>query len=234
MELNKGILQQIRESNIKEYTLMDSITEKALNELISDLNVSHHSTRGELIFTKPIDPTLRKSTHMIFLPYNTPSLKNSKVKTRKGVFASKTVSKYLQKIGIKKYSTSKKTVDEYVDPNRENLFRKAFEEAKWIKPEQPIVLGFHFVRGSKHKFDFGNACQIIQDLMVAHDYIEDDNMDYLIPVPFQMNGQWYSYDKTNPGVYITIVNDLTLEYWFDPKDIEFEEQFLKDKYNGRK
>lgn len=152
---------------------------------------------------------------MIFIPYNTPSLKNSKIKTSKGVFPSKTVSKYIRKLGIQKYSSSKKEVVEYVDPNKPNLFREAFQKYNWTKPDHPIVLGFHFVRGSRHKFDFGNACQIIQDLMVAHDFLEDDNMDYLVPMPFRMKGKWYSYNKENPGVYITVVKEFSLEYWIN-------------------
>lgn len=70
--------------------------------------------------------------------------------------------------------------------------------------EYPIKIGFHFVRQTKHRFDFHNAVQIIADLMVAHDFIEDDDMDCFIPVPLKKNGRWYSYDKENPGVYIKI------------------------------
>jgi len=68
----------------------------------------------------------------------------------------------------------------------------------------PYVVQFHFVRGSRHKFDFHNAVQIIADLMVAHDFISDDDMDCFIPVPFLRKKQWYSYNKTKPGVYVKI------------------------------
>lgn len=67
-------------------------------------------------------------------------------------------------------------------------------------------MGFHFVRGTKHKFDFHNAVQIVADLLVAHDFIEDDNMDCFIPIPYKINDNWFSYDKENPGVYIKIYN----------------------------
>lgn len=138
----------------------------------------------------------------LFIPGNVPSLKNSKIATSRGVFASKTVSKYLRYLGVQYYSSSKKIVKEY--KTKPNLFRKVFK--KWKKPTGQIVIGFHFVRATKHKFDFGNACQIIQDLMVAHDFLEDDNMDYLIPMPYKKEDVWYSYDKDNPGVYIKIIN----------------------------
>lgn len=45
---------------------------------------------------------------MSFIPGNVPSLKNSKVKTNKGIFPSKTVSKYLKSFGIISYSSEKK------------------------------------------------------------------------------------------------------------------------------
>jgi hypothetical protein len=140
----------------------------------------------------------------IFIPFNTPSLKNSKVKTRRGIFASPTVTKYLRSLGIQSFSSREKEIKGYVSADRPNVFKKLFEEAGWVKPEGQVVIGFHFVRKSKHKFDFGNACQIVQDLMVAHDFIEDDNMNYLVPIPFQINDEWFSYDKENPGVYIRL------------------------------
>jgi hypothetical protein len=40
--------------------------------------------------------------------------------------------------------------------------------------------------------------------MVAHDFIEDDDMSHFLPVPLKINGQWYSIDPDKPGVYIKI------------------------------
>lgn len=139
----------------------------------------------------------------LFIPGNVPSLKNSKIKTSRGVFASKTVKKYLQKQGIVKYSVRDKAVTNY--KTRDNEFAK--HEKFFIRNLQlggPHQIGFHFVRGSKHKFDFHNAVQIIADLMVAHNFIEDDNMDHFIPRAYKRKNKWYSYDKTDPGVWIKI------------------------------
>jgi hypothetical protein len=138
----------------------------------------------------------------IFIPYNTPSLKNSKVKTSRGIFPSKTVTSYLRNLGIKKFSSSKKIVEEY--KNKENLFKTKFVEQEWSKPIEQIVVGFHFVRNSKRSFDFHNAVQIVADLMVAHDFIEDDSMEYFIPQCYKKNKAYYSYSKENPGVWIKI------------------------------
>lgn len=141
---------------------------------------------------------------MIWLDFNVPSLKNSKIKTSRGIFPSKTVKKYLQNIGIQRYSVSKKEVVGYV--TRDNLFEKLrpeFEKALKNK-KYPLKIGFHFVRDSQRNFDFHNAVQIIADLMVAHDFIEDDDMNHFIPVPLKIKGEYFTVNKDSPGVYIKI------------------------------
>lgn len=142
----------------------------------------------------------------IFIPFNVPSSKNSKVATARGVFMSKTVRKYLQALGIKRFSVSKKTVEVYKKAGRPNLFELAVAPMReYLRDKDPPhVLGFHFIRGTKHKFDLINVQQIICDLLVAHGVIEDDCADFLIPESFKINGKWYTYDKENPGVVIQI------------------------------
>ena len=148
---------------------------------------------------------------MIFIPGNVPSLKNSKIATTIGrgknkrtiLLPSKSVKRYLQNIGISKYSISKKEVKEYKDITRPNLFKTSIKDYfKGVK--YPCVLGLYFVRDSKRKFDFHNACQIIADLLVAHGFIEDDNMDCFIPMPMTIKGKWYHVDKKNTGVWLHV------------------------------
>lgn len=149
----------------------------------------------------------QSSSSLMFIPYNVPSLKNSKVKTSKGIFASKTVKKYLGLLGIQSYSASKKEVKGYV--KKENQFEKIRSEfeTQLENKDKPYLVAFHFVRDSKRDFDFNNATQIVQDLLVAHDMLEDDCMRIMIPVPLMVNGLWYSINKENPGVYIKIINN---------------------------
>lgn len=148
----------------------------------------------------------QKKNHqnLIWIPFNVPSLKNSKVKTSRGIFPSKTVKQYLIDLGIQRYSASRKEVVGYVKkPNLFESLRPLFEKnLEGKKP--PFEIGFHFVRKSKRQFDFNNASQIIADLMTAHNIIEDDNMDYFIPYALKINNQFYTVDKENPGVYIEI------------------------------
>lgn len=146
---------------------------------------------------------------MIFLKGNVPSLKNSKIKTSRGIFPSKTVIKYLRYLGIKSYSSSKKRVEEYV--KRENMFKETLKVLFQGENKYPLIVGFHFVRDSKRKFDFNNATQIIADLLTAHDFIEDDDMDHFLPIPMELGGQVYSIDKDNPGVYIKIINKINID-----------------------
>ena len=143
----------------------------------------------------------------IFIPGNVPSLKNSKVATSRGVFPSKTVRKYLQNLGVKKYSCSKGTFENY--KTRPNLFKKAIAPMKEILARResvagvsPHVIGLFFIRNSKRKFDWINAAQIICDLLTAHGVIQDDNMDYLIPMPIQVAGIWYTVDTERPGCIV--------------------------------
>jgi len=140
---------------------------------------------------------------MFFLPFNVPSSKNSKPN---GIYFSPPVRKYLQKIGVQGYSPGKRYVKEY--KTRPNLFREVMGPQFQDIEEWPIILGFHFVRDSKRKADFHNLCHIVLDLLTAHEFIPDDNMDYIIPQPIIVNGGWYSVKKAKPGVFMKFLNEL--------------------------
>jgi len=143
------------------------------------------------------------ASNIIFIEGNVPSLKNSKQ------FIPSRVTKN-GKI-IKSMLIPSKTVTKYLRAYEYQFMAAAKTHFKKLAgQDEPYIIGFHFVRSTKHKFDFGNACQILQDLMVKYKWITDDNMDYLIPMPFKINGEWYSYNKLKPGVYIKIFKDETL------------------------
>jgi len=142
---------------------------------------------------------------LIFIPGNVPSSKNSRINTKHGSFASKTVKTYLNSLGIQSYSSSKKLVKGYVNkPNLIESLREDFLKQTSGK-ELPLEIGFHFERGTRHKFDFHNIVQVILDLMTAHDLIIDDNMDCIIPFALKIEGNFYSVDKNYPGVWIKII-----------------------------
>jgi len=139
---------------------------------------------------------------MVLIPFNTPSSKNSKIKTSKGIFHSKTVQKYLRNLGIKSYSCSKKTYELYKTIPLKFPLSELQEQFKDV--EYPIIVELHFVRDSKRAFDFHNLSQIIFDLLQAFAIIKDDDMNHIIPFPMKINNEWYSIDKNKSGVYINI------------------------------
>jgi len=150
-----------------------------------------------------IDIITLNDEEYLFIKGNVPSLKNSKVKTSKGIFSSKAVNKYIRSLGIQSYSSSKKVVKTYV--TRKNEFEKTKEYFSKYLIKTPYKVGFHFVRGSKHKYDFNNANQLIADLMTAHNIIEDDDTTIFLPFPMEINSEYSSYSKENPGVYIKVL-----------------------------
>lgn len=82
------------------------------------------------------------------------------------------------------------------------LYKGRFFELSEGKQE-PFIVGFLFVRRDKRRFDWVNPVQTIQDLMVDHGWIKDDNSTVMVPYPLITDkGQTYIVDSANPGVYI--------------------------------
>jgi len=119
----------------------------------------------------------------IFIPGNVPSSKNSKQWTGKMLINSKATRTYI-----------KDTVEFYMK------YRVDFQKTLKDK-EKPYKLSLKFIRGTRHKFDYLNPAQTVQDLMVKYNWIKDDNCEEILPV-FEK----YEYDKKNPGVIIKILS----------------------------
>tara|TARA_R100000951_G_C2611913_1_gene171486 strand:- start:664 stop:1110 length:447 start_codon:yes stop_codon:yes gene_type:complete len=145
---------------------------------------------------------------MIFIKGSVPSSKNSKIHSKNGVFNSPAVSKYLRKLGIQSFSSSKQTVKEY--KTRPNEFRDAvgtyFDDNFDFTKGEPCEIGFYFVRESMRLFDVHNIVQLPCDLLSAHNFIPDDNVKYIIPVFMKIDNLYWHKDKDNPGMYIKILN----------------------------
>lgn len=155
----------------------------------------------------------KDENNYIFIPGNVPSLKNGKEWTGQFLVYSDTVVKYLKSHNIKSFNSSRRNgkiphVIHFKRLGLENTFEQKCEEIKQVLStlEPPYKFNFHFVRKSKHKFDFGNAFELLADLFTSYGIIEDDNMDIFHPGILYIDGQGYSYDKNNPGVYIEITN----------------------------
>ena len=119
-----------------------------------------------------------------FIPGSVPSSKNGRRWTGKYFIASKTVMAY------------RKATKEYYEKYAEEF---KLELAKY---EMPAKISFTFIRGTRHKFDYINPAQTVQDDMVKEGWIEDDNAEFILPVFIQ-----YEYNKEKPGVYIEILKN---------------------------
>ena len=120
----------------------------------------------------------------IFIPGNVPSSKNGRRWTGRYFIVSKQTARY--------YKESKKEWEKG---------KKKFK--KLVKGlDKPYKVVFKFNRKSRHKFDYINPAQTIQDQMVKFEWIDDDNADEIVPY-FEK----FSYEKDNPGVYINILKE---------------------------
>ena len=119
-----------------------------------------------------------------FIPGNVPSSKNGRRWTGKYFISSKATMKY-----------RKETKEYYKKYKKE--FLNTLEECEF-----PVKISFKFIRGTKHKFDYINPAQTVQDDMVKHGWLPDDDCSLLIPV-FEP----YEYDKKNPGVEIKLIKN---------------------------
>lgn len=127
------------------------------------------------------------STATFFIPGHVPSSKNSRVLTQQGLFiASKAVQKY-----------RKNSKEDWRSLAKE--FRQRVKDK-----EAPIKIGFHFVRKTRHKYDWVNPLQTVLDEMVKHHWVSDDNIEVIIPVPFTRSGSYTTYDPKTAGVHIRV------------------------------
>ena len=124
------------------------------------------------------------------IPSNVPSLKNgkeiAKIPNGKGGFFTKLVPSKRHKAYTKATGIVWKSV------GRE--FR-----LQTMGVPKPFQIGFYFVRDSRRIFDYSNALDTCQDLMVEYNWIEDDCMNDIKPI---LCG--YHVDKSKCGVYICL------------------------------
>lgn len=151
--------------------------------------------------TKSKDDVNNESPVIVFIPGNIPSLKNSKINGR---FPSKTVTRWLRTFGIKSYSSSRKEVFYFKKIPRIYNIEELLLPLK-LQTKYPLLLGMHFVRNSKRSWDFNNATHIVLDLMTALDIIPDDNVNYVLPIPLKIDEEYWSYNKSTPGVFIRVL-----------------------------
>jgi Holliday junction resolvase RusA-like endonuclease len=124
-----------------------------------------------------------------FIPGHVPSSKNSRIfnVSMKRSFKSKSSTKYIKE--------SKPHWEEI----KEDFLKIISEKST------PYLIGFHFVRKTRAKYDWVNPLQTVQDIMTELGLLEDDNVEVLIPFPLKIKGSFSSQDSKNPGVFIKIM-----------------------------
>jgi len=137
----------------------------------------------------------------IFIPGEVYSSKNSKRIFPRGVkkgqsslwtFKGKPINPFITDSAAVEYYKKKK-IGIYLDA------RTKFLRMSENKPF-PLHVGFCFHRKCDARWDFNNMTELVQVMMVAARWIEDDDVHFMVPVYIP-----YKIDKLNPGVTITIL-----------------------------
>lgn len=125
----------------------------------------------------------------IFIPFNVPSSKNGKIKTKWGIVDSKATKLW------------RKNTKEY--------WIKYTELFQSIVKDNPMPLFVHltFIRKGGALFDYIGPTETIMDEMVAYQWINDDNAYQVVPVFGK-----FKVDKENPGVIIKIIKQPKYEF----------------------
>ena len=84
-----------------------------------------------------------------------------------------------------------------------NVFAALIKDMKF-----PLYIGIYYIRKTQSRFDFDNATSTVMDLIVSNSWIEDDNCDYVLPIPLG-----YHVDKNSAGFIIT-ATDVKPDYKF--------------------
>lgn len=140
----------------------------------------------------------------IFIPGEVPSSKNSKeigfIFLKRGTPGKIFVNRNGQFMPVRLNLNHSKATKRYIKEHEIDYIANKVMFKRLIKNlNPPYRIVFKFIRKTKRKFDYINAAQIVQDMMVDAGWIEDDDCYNCRPYFIDME-----IDKTNPGVYISV------------------------------
>ena len=157
----------------------------------------------------------------IYIPDNTPSLKNNKeiqqrftkkavchprakhdmYKDEKGVWRCGQCEEVAQRHTITVLNKSKRVM-EFEESHAGYFVKYARAWDQMIQGKnRPYRVAIYFIRDSFRSFDYINAAHLLHDMMKTSMYYKDDNMLYLMP---EFLG--YHVDKEKAGAIITIMS----------------------------
>lgn len=140
----------------------------------------------------------------IFIPGEVPSSKNSKeigfIFLKRGASGKIFINRNGKYLPVRLNLNSSKATKRYIKERTIDYISKKIAFKKLLKgKEKPYRICFQFSRKTKRKFDYINAAQIVQDMMVKTEWLEDDDCVNIRPYFIE-----YKVDKNNPGVLISI------------------------------
>lgn len=152
------------------------------------------SLKGELVTKEKVVETpdfiVTPVTEWFISGYSVPSKKNSRqnfVKNGKQMsIPSKSHAHYV-----------KMTAMQYAVFGKE--FKRSVDLLGLISP---LRVEFTFIRATRHRSDFTNMCQTVEDLMVSNNWLPDDDSLHLIP-----SFTHVQYNSSNPGVKIRLIKN---------------------------
>lgn len=141
-------------------------------------------------FINSIVLSLDNNYHYWHIHGNVPSSKNNKIAYKVGRFCS-----------IRDSEKAKK----YKDEKEKQYYEKGLEfRLKIQEKAKPLEVGFFFINNTNVRFDIINKMQVVQDMMVKHGWIDDDNVQELVPYFPKINGYHYAVNESYAGVIIMI------------------------------
>ena len=83
-------------------------------------------------------------------------------------------------------------------------YKKFEKDCKQYVPQEgidyPINIQAIYQMPTRHRVDLVNLHEALCDVLVTHGCIKDDNCN----IVFSMDGSYVVYEKTNPGIRVTI------------------------------
>ena len=171
------------------------------------LNQGAISIKGKRLKMEDLPPDYVETinhVNSIFIPGEVYSSKNSKrifpkasAKYTGWTFRNKNVVPFItSSTAVNNY---KSEIMRYYTAYRQNFLDMVRDKS------YPLVVEFHFVRKTKSGWDFVNMCQLVLDMMVKAEWLKDDDVSVILPIPPLPPLKPFSVDKKNPGVFIRVL-----------------------------
>jgi len=122
--------------------------------------------------------------HVFWISGNTPSSKNNRVWTGTHFHSSPATQKWRRQTKF------------------EWMYQKMIFQYLISTLPIPYFIELTFIRKSRHRFDYGNIAQAVLDEMVFHEWLVDDNANWIKPYYGT-----YVHDPVTPGVIIKILKE---------------------------